>query len=1274
MAMRPGPPRQPVGSAAWCAEERSSALQVARSEIEEFSYSARNELEWLNEHMAEIFSENQINVADIFKTPGKLRGKTPRTARKPAQNENRVPLSDLFTATPMDSPSPFKTTSSQHAKTPKFHIAEDKPVRLASLAATTREPFPVQHTTQDPLPVADSGYYGSQSQDAATVVDTLMRDAEPIRPPSPEDIPEPSEQKQAGLTETQPIERPSSATRHFEVSGSREEERTETAKGASPRLETVEDAEMATAPPSSPVNLLGFDSPEKSPARTPPRPPSVRPQAPPTEEEIELPAEEPPPVTAAADDDGVDVTRSPSEGSSPIRPLVRKSSMNFASLPAREPLTSNKSLGARMSRTSHIDQTRASYFPRLTGGKSLGVRHETHGDEHGAMDVDDEDEDETEDDNGNDAADDLHKQRSASTHSKTYTQRLHDQISMLGKSQAGGTQLSRSFPNLAGTRHSMLNAQPQTSQSTRQVAEEKAHLPSQEQHLAITPGSFPEDDEDDWIAPPTKREAAVQSPRPAAEKSYTADIMEGVHAKGTIGGADFDLPQQRKQTDTAVQLQSPRKPIEASEATSSVLGHNKSVSVPNVPHREPLDGAAGADKLRQGVSVSNPFAVEKVRDVESSEPPKSPPRSFRESPLKNSALRQVKSTFSSILKGSKGLLASSAALSAESKASLVDSPSTIRLAKQLANSTEPLRPGKEAQPLYPDLKQYMSSDSQPIPPSSSPLKSNGRRTRASTERDRKEQRHKEKEEKEVQHLAVQMDKLEKEREKEREKARVFSKEQERIAAANQLASRKEPEKAMQTPAPQEAIKTARTSPRKAKLQQEVEPKAAAGVAEPGATEEDFGMTDAPASKPAPLSIPRPTPGQTLKTPKRKQQEEREAQRKRDAKADLERKRAAIREEERRQEQERREKERQQAAAEEEAKKRAQRQAAIEKAKHTRAPPPPVRSQPNGPPEYNSVRDKAGIRPPSRLQRSTMHRPQEDVARPVNAVLSNTAKMSLKRPLQQLEGTDDGTQRPTAARNGPSQQKEVKRMRMSDEFDAEEEMEIQSYGTKIKGPPIRPSAGYKKDLPNKSLYASGYVPAPQSTTRDIFKAPIASQHHKSAHPQDLARISKGHIPFATSHHAAGAVHKTPARSGGGMATKSAAKSTGKTAARSSPRFQNGESIELPEIQTDDEDGEDAEEDKGLGVASWADTPALRRELMRQETVDPLQVFGPPAPLNMEEVFSKSKDKWHKFRARTSSANWSGADRLTEEEIRKDMAAREKMRREGGWSYELSREMS
>lgn len=97
----------PVGSASWISEERTTALSIVQAEAEEFSFAARNELDWLNEHMAGIFNENEVhvhpchqqasvtntvirNVAEIFKTPGKLRGKTPRTARKIDNGEPRV--------------------------------------------------------------------------------------------------------------------------------------------------------------------------------------------------------------------------------------------------------------------------------------------------------------------------------------------------------------------------------------------------------------------------------------------------------------------------------------------------------------------------------------------------------------------------------------------------------------------------------------------------------------------------------------------------------------------------------------------------------------------------------------------------------------------------------------------------------------------------------------------------------------------------------------------------------------------------------------------------------------------------------------------------------------------------------------------------------------------------------------------------------------------------------------------------------------------------------
>lgn len=1214
---------------------------------------------------------------------------------------------------------------------------------------------------------ADSGYYGSQSQDVATGMDQVMEDVEPSQPTTyqpaaatPHEISVPS-----GKTIPQE-ELATVASSSEETFQSAKEEQTKNAVAPAPLPENDDKLEETPVAASSPVQLLGNESPENSPAKSSPQPLQT--------ETIDVPAAneqnlaENDSETGSADDDEADMTHSPSDGSSPIRPLVRKSSLNFASLPAREPLTSNKSLGARISRTSHIDQTRTSYYPRQTGSKSIGLRHDDlEGNEDG-MDVDE-----------NDASEAAGGKDSVFTvHSKTYTQRLQDQISMLGKSQANGARPSKSIHALAGTQQISFATQTLAVQDAPAPIEDKPQSPPRHQHMARTPGAFPEDDEDDWIAPPTTtKKLAISPSRPGLEKSYSTDIMEGLHGSNTVGGIAFDTQQddlEKPQPESP--HYSPQKPP-VSHPGRPATSHGKSISVPDM--RIDIFGKApGLDIARKAVSVSNP--VTGSNHGADLEPPKSPTRDIRESPSKHNALRQVKNKFSSILKGSKGLLASSAALSAETKASLRNSPSVTKLHKHFTKSTESVALEKEDQPLYPDLSKHVSSESQATASSSSPLRPNSRKTRASIEREKRDQKQKEKEDKESQHLADQMEKLEKAREVEREKARVFSREkQDKATAEMQAIAHKEQERNARTPAPKSAPKPTRTSPRKAQAQVDVgtENNAVIETGEDQAGQQDVEMADAPIAKPPP-SIPRPTatPGQTLKNreikrpikptrdtatkpkqaptlirvntssqhggfhpsnsalasnlhetlsnplqsakgktiqakpsvqslsssinsttgrpkalelaDKRRQEEEKKAQRKRELKAEMERKR----EEGRRQEEERREKERQRAVAEEEAKKAAARQAAIERAKQTKAPPPAPRSQPNGPPSNNSVREKAPIsRPPSRLGQSTMYRSQEEISRPVNVVLSTSSKMSVKRPLQP-DGTDDGVSRPGGIRGGPTQQKEAKRMRMSDEFDPEEEMEIQSYGTNIKGPPVRPSAGLKKvscapimfavglhhtyylnfqDQSNKSLFGSGYAPAPQGVTRDIFKAPpVASHHSKSGHPLDMAQVSKAHIPFASSQHGAGpSTHKTPARPAAAAVAKSAAKS----AARSSPRFQNGENIELPEIQTDDDEEDDEDdESKGLGVASWADTPELRRELMRQETLDPLQVFGPPAPLKLEEVF-KNKDRWSKFRARGSSANWGGTDRLTEEEIRKDMAAREKMRRDGGWSYELSKDM-
>lgn len=60
MAARQATKSVPVGSFNWIANERALIRQHEEQDIEDFAFSARNDLEWLNEHMADIFERNQV--------------------------------------------------------------------------------------------------------------------------------------------------------------------------------------------------------------------------------------------------------------------------------------------------------------------------------------------------------------------------------------------------------------------------------------------------------------------------------------------------------------------------------------------------------------------------------------------------------------------------------------------------------------------------------------------------------------------------------------------------------------------------------------------------------------------------------------------------------------------------------------------------------------------------------------------------------------------------------------------------------------------------------------------------------------------------------------------------------------------------------------------------------------------------------------------------------------------------------------------------------------
>jgi hypothetical protein len=122
-------------------------------------------------------------------------------------------------------------------------------------------------------------------------------------------------------------------------------------------------------------------------------------------------------------------------------------------------------------------------------------------------------------------------------------------------------------------------------------------------------------------------------------------------------------------------------------------------------------------------------------------------------------------------------------------------------------------------------------------------------------------------------------------------------------------------------------------------------------------------------------------------------------------------------------------------------------------------------------------------------------------------------------------------------------------------------------------------------------------------------------------------------------------------------------------KSSPQYQNGDAIHLPEIPTDSEDEDSEDEGNAFPIPDWATPGHLTEQLIRQEGMDGDAVFGPIAPLKMEEIFAKgNKDRLKRLRDRTSSANWThSGDGLTLEEVRADREQRARMRDEGGWRF-------
>ncbi|KAI9772792.1 MAG: hypothetical protein M1839_002293 [Geoglossum umbratile] len=1292
----------PVGSSQWIASERDSARQFTDAEVEEFAFSVRNEVDWLNEHMTDIFSRQQLDVAEVFKTPGKLRGKTPRTARKRNPLEERAPLTDIF-ANSKAAPSPPHETQF-YKQISQVRVAEDPQCLAQRNAVKTTTDKAFRAGKQN----ADSGYHGMSSDD-------MDLDEAPGRSMDPVDI---VTFNNTRLNASEPnTQRTTDERRTTEGSYHSAPEELEKIETLVPMSGVGAATEVGKAKQS--VQRPQGVSPERVDERHYQRASPIR-TSPARVASVASPA-----MSISEDGHGSPLesqhedveSRTPSDGSSPVRPFMRKNSLKLPSLPAREPLATKRSIGARASRTSHLDQLRANgpslagYQRGQTGGKGSGgsqhVGKEPDGDEYRADD-------------------DLHGrgqlEDASRLHNKTSTQRLNEQIHMLGQSRSLRLTKSVPYPELP----QLDNEKPVV--VNQPYGASQTLVPSMAKPMVT-------DDEDDWIPmkpavpikPNSRPNLASLNPAEATEK------LVGVHDSRHATSA----PETRPMVKTRSPLRQPAIP----ERGSSNLGHHKNASTSRLP--SPTRPGLATDPPTKPISVSNPTLSSVFEDsalTSTTTAPTGSPTSRRFVDGPSSA----KAKLTSMLKSAKGLFVSSASVSAAAKMESF-SPHSSRIRAQV--SVEDVTGGnQESRDGFESMRTQQNGAVDTIMEDSHSVrtytsKADSAITRGFADR----------EEKQKERLAKEQQRndgrLEKARERERQKAAIYGQEMNKMASSQKSGptDKKSSEEAIQidsahvnagaisaNPPDDDDVEMAEVpapAPEAPLPRSQVQP---SQVQKPRELRRPTRPTKASTAKPKPAPVaiqvytsqreldhrkngqihpsnstlatnlqeflPPPAPKQTGPTGKasnaslqttassnsvkgsissastrpkplimtaaarKKEQEEREARRKLEHKREMERKHAAQQEEERRQEQERireaerlRERERidpkkitaQKQAIErrrlEIAKKGEQKNstmgAKLRSANNSARPVEQEKMLPPPPPHRGEM--GAG-RPPSRANTvGNLRPPVESINRP--AVQPNPARPP-KRVLPPESGDDEPHYRQTNGNGGPFyQQTDSKRRRTNEEFEEDEARQKMP-------PPVRQSV-IRKDAPNKCMA----VPPPQGASHggsSLLKAATTAQHHmqhgKIAHQMEMAKFANAKIPFADNPNAP--LHKTPARS-----------------AKSSPRYQNGEEVELPEVPTDSE-GEE-EEGSSFAVPGWVNSPFMRTALMNQELIDPEEVFGPVAPLHMEEIF-RDNARQHRLKNRSSSANWSGQDALTQEDIQSYTEERERLIANGGWTYKMS----
>lgn len=980
--------------------------------------------------------------------------------------------------------------------------------------------------------------------------------------------------------------------------------------------------------------------------------------------------------------DDLDDIGSPSDGSTPEPMPIRKSSLTFASLPARDPLPTKKSIGgSRISRTSHVDLLnagRSSYFGRQTGGHRTTQFPEESGDQ---MDVDEREilRENTDEDS-----------RASQMHSKSSTQRLHEKISMLGKLQP--SRPTKSIPSVAR----LSSAQVAYPELPTAKAEPTMEASSQRPRDGPPPSAMATE-EDDWIKP-------LGTPRTPHRlnfpRSHTMDLTEketsqaagmagtnAVRPKGSNNGQPTrsnTLNLARERSGTPV-LSTPRQ-----------RGHQKSPSVSHLA-------------------------------TELSTTPGGSPRRY-EGPLSASKFK-----LQSIMKSAKGLFTSSAGVSAAARAA-TSSPTPSRdephdrVDSHAPSGNRDIKPSQPPSPPRQEGRRTRSSTEREEKRRQEEM----RRQKELEERRREEERLEKLREQEIERQKAAQAKAAQEKSSTKQEERTVSAHVPTAMASTKKVSQpqrqasREPESSHDTgsklgvtPASQlrkpndrrpvkptrEPIQKSQPQPVSIRVGSALSRQIPLASSAFSSSVQDSNPPAAtPASVSKPPSIRKKASNTSLHTAsstgsfkstvssqsqrkaqlaneRKREQEEREARRKEEQKRELARKRAAQQqqqEEARRRERERLAEDPKRAAQMQEIEKRRMMNARRLDRQGSQQPSNELVSC--GPQDwYGKFADASALSKGSILQHEKAAPPSSQrgdlgASRPASRLGSiqsfsrpiTPAPNPAKPPKRHLD--EEAHTRPPAP-NSSSVQPSGESKRRKTEEDHHNQPPVRP----TMAPPIRqsnirkvrvisfvrerPLLTWFKEPSKPSMYGHGKVSMSQAGSSIFKTAPHAgpSQTQRLAHPMDMAKYTSGKIPFAEPPPNPPAQqqqqHKTPSAN------------SQRAPPKPSPKYPNGENINLPEIPTDSED-EDSETEI-LPVPKWAQPKELDAILRQQEGMEADSIFGPIAPFSLEETF-KSDKRIKKFRDRTSSANWSGADGLTQEEIRRDLAERQRMRLNGGWS--------